>query len=147
MTIASLTPQTHQECSNGCSGRLTIRPGVFGSSIVSGSGGLAEPSMLNDRAFARRAVMASRLGMFLYPAGYRFFSLSLSSLSFSVVSVSWFSFSSFSVVRGSPLSPTGVVLMLWGGDVDRPAGDVERVLGGFTAIESAFDTVVDARDV
>lgn len=91
--------------------------------------------------------MASRLGMFLYPATTFRFSFSGCFSCFSAPSVSSFNRSSFSVVSGSPLSPTGVVEMLWGGDVERPAGDVERVLGGLTAIESAFDTVVDASEV
>lgn len=42
-----------------------MSPGVLGSSMVSASGGLAVPSILRVFAFARRAVMASREGMFL----------------------------------------------------------------------------------
>ena len=49
----------------GCSGALIGTPGVFGSSIISGSGGLEDPSMLRVRVFANRAVIASRLGIFL----------------------------------------------------------------------------------
>jgi hypothetical protein len=60
---------TYQANCRGCSGALIDTPGDFGSSIISGSGGLGEPSTLNDiaRCFAIRAVIASRLGMFLYP--------------------------------------------------------------------------------
>ena len=42
-----------------------MSPGVFGSSIVSASGGFAVPSTLSVRALARRAVMSSSVGMFL----------------------------------------------------------------------------------
>lgn len=133
---------TYHGCSSGCSGALTRRPGVFGSSIVSGSGGFAVPSTLRLLAFAKRAVIASRLGMFLYPLGKLGFFTSGSFASFVSFSVSSFavsslSFSSPSSVSGSPLSPTGVTDVLWGGDVERAAGDVERVLGAFTATESA----------
>ena len=102
------------------------------------------PSILSDLAFARRAVIASKLGMFLYPATIFRFSLSFSCLS--VLSVSWLSSFKFSCVSGSPGSPTGVVVLLRGGDVDRPAGDVDRVLGGLTATESVFVFVL-ASDV
>lgn len=49
-------------------------------------------------------------------------------------------------MSGSPLSPTGVTAWLWGGDVERADGDAERVLGGFTTVESALVFVL-ARDV
>jgi hypothetical protein len=56
---------THQEYCKGCSGGLIFTPGVSGSSMTSGSGGFAVPSTLRDFALAKRAVMASRLGIFL----------------------------------------------------------------------------------
>lgn len=82
--------------------------------------------MLSVRVIAIRAVIASRLGMFLYPTG-AFFSLSALILS------------TLSVVSGSP--PEGT---FEGGDEARldVAGDAERVVGALTAIESAFDAAV-----
>ncbi|KAI4525058.1 hypothetical protein K525DRAFT_192482 [Schizophyllum commune Loenen D] len=108
-------------------------PGVFGSSIISGSGGLGVPSTLSARVFAKRAVIASRLGMFLYPTGLsRPLSGGCSSLSLSKPSF----------VSGSPsvlaVSPVGVSTV--GGDV---IGDAARVVEAFTATESCVDAVVE----
>lgn len=91
-------------------------------------------------------MIASKLGIFLYPLGKLGFFTSLSFDSFSRPSVSSFNFSSFSSVSGSPLSPTGVTDVLWGGDVESAAGDVDRVLGAFTAVESAADVAVEDSD-
>lgn len=109
--------------------------------MVSGSGGLEEPSTLSCRAFANRAVIASREGIFLYPAGTfsRFLSFSLST--------SWFSFSSLSVVNGSPFSePTGVEVLLRGGEADNAVGEVDLVLGALTTMESEADAPVADED-
>lgn len=47
------------------------------------------------------------------------------------------------MVNGSPLSePTGVEVLLRGGEVDKAVGDVDLVLGALTAIESELDTPV-----
>lgn len=81
--------------------------------------------MLSARAFARRAVIASRLGMFLYPTLVAFFS---------GAGISWFSLSSFSEVSDSP--PATSPASDCGGEVESADGDVERVDGAFTAIES-----------
>ena len=64
----------------------------------------------------------------------------------SFFSVSSLSFSSFSAVSGSPRSPTGVTDVLWGGDVESAAGDVDLVLGALTAVESAADVAFEASD-
>lgn len=113
------------------------RPGVLGSSMVSASGGLAVPSTLSERALARRAVMASRLGMFLYPLGI---------LPSFFWSVSLLSRSSRSDVSCSPWPASlwpGVVARLPGGDVARLAGEAERDPGGFTATESEVDAAAE----
>ena len=120
-------------------------PGVLGSSIVSASGGFADPSTLSVRAFARRAEIASREGMFLYPTGILAF---LGSVSASAVSS--LSLSSFSLVSFSP-EPTslgaGVLEVLPGGDADRAPGDTERDPGGLTVTESVVDAAVEESDV
>ena len=138
---------TYQENSSGCSGAFICTPGVFGSSTISGSGGIADPSILRciARCFARRAVMASRLGMFLYPTF--FFGASTGTAIFTVPSaeaVSSFNFSNFSVVRGSPPSTNGVppVVALLCCEALLIAGDADLVLGAFTAIESAVEATV-----
>lgn len=120
---------THHEFCKGCSGFFCGIPGVAGSSYVSGSGGLCVPSILSDRVIAMRAVIASSEGMFLYPAGMRFF-----------FSVSAFSFSTLSVVRGSP-PPADTSLTDPGGEdaLLEESGETERVVGGCTAVESAAD--------
>lgn len=86
--------------------------------------------MLRARAFARRAVMASREGMFLYPTlTPRFSGI-----------VSWFSFSSFSdVILLSPASLDATLLPEAGGVDIEDVGDPVRVEGGFTARESAVE--------
>ena len=48
---------------------MILSPWVLGSSIVSASGGFADPSMDSVLAFAKRAMIASSDGMFLYPLG------------------------------------------------------------------------------
>jgi hypothetical protein len=71
---------------------------------------------------------------------------------FSSMEVSWASFSTCSVVRGSPgpaaaiASPLTEPLVELGGEVERAAGEVERVRGTLTATESATDVAVE-RDV
>ncbi len=109
--------------------------------MVSASGGLAEPSILSVLAFARRAVIASREGMFLYPTGI--FCLGLSSLAGGGAEVSWLSFSTISVVSGSPFSPEGVLPLLRGGEMGSWAGDSARVMGGFTMVESDVDAAAE----
>jgi hypothetical protein len=117
---------TYQVNWRGCSGGFMWTPGVFGSSIISGSGGFGVPSMLSVRVFARRAVMASRLGIFLYPTLTFFFS--------GGVMVSWFSLSSLSEVSASPPSTMLPALLDGAGDVDGEADLVEEA--GMTATES-----------
>ena len=115
-----------------------VAPGVFGSSTNSASGGRADPSMLSDLAFAKRAVIASRDGMFLYP--FTFFSLFVSI--FSSLRFSWVKGSE---TRGASSGIDGVVD--FGGVVvvvAVSAGDTERVEGALTAIESFVDAVVDS---
>ena len=130
--------KTHHLFCNGCSGFFCGIPGVAGSSYVSGSGGFKLPSMLSDLVICMRAVIASRLGMFLYPTGAFFFSSSLC-------------FSTFSAVRGSPtVVGAGMVA---GATVERgeevrlvgvvTSGEAERVVGALTAIESAAELVND----
>jgi hypothetical protein len=65
--VLSQASETDQGYSKGSSGACIRRPGVFGSSIVSGSGGFALPSMLNWRERAILAAIVSRFGIFLYP--------------------------------------------------------------------------------
>lgn len=122
--------RTHQLNCRGCSGAFWGIPGVAGSSNVSGSGGFGLPSILRVRAMASRAVMASRLGIFLYPT-------------LTLLSPSELSFSSVSAVRASP--PPFVALTRDGDDerLEAVAGDAERVRGGLTAIESVADAAVD----
>lgn len=96
------------------------------------------PSMLRPRALTRRAVIASREGIFLYPTLTDFFS--------PTDAVSWLSLSSFSEVSGSPPSSVGVIGSSCGGVIERADGDVERVLEALTAIESLVDATV-ATDV
>lgn len=131
---------THHGYWSGCSGAFMTAPGVFGSSTISGSGGRAEPSMLSDLVFAKRAVMSSREGTFLYPL-----------ILFSPLPpVSWFSCSSFSSVRGSVSrdASSGIEgvddLGVWA-ELAVSAGDTERVDGPLTTTESLV-AVVD-RDV
>jgi hypothetical protein len=115
-----------------------VAPGVFGSSTNSASGGRADPSMLSDLALAKRAVIASRDGMFLYP--FTFFSLFVSR--FSSLRFSWVKGSE---TRGASSGIDGVVD--FGGVVAVvavSAGDTERVEGALTAIESFVDAVVDS---
>lgn len=116
-----------------------VAPGVFGSSTNSASGGRADPSMLSDFALAKRAVIASRDGMFLYP--FTFFSLFVSR--FSSLRFSWVKGSE---TRGASSGIDGVVD--FGGVVTVEAvsagGDTERVEGALTAIESFVDAVVDS---
>lgn len=125
-------------------------PGVLGSSINSGSGGVAVPSILRDiaRCFCILAVIASRLGIFLYPILF----LGCSGNGRGTLTVpsedtpfSSFRASSFSLVSGSPPSGAGValVVVVWlCCEVALNAGDVDRVLGGFTVMESAMEAVV-----
>jgi len=128
----------------GCSGAFIGTPGVFGSSIISGSGGIADPSILNWLAltFARRPAMASKLGIFLYPT---FFFGGSGTIGLSTVSepVSSLSFSNFSVVNGSPPSITFVLAVaLLCMEALLAAGETDRVLGGLTAVESAAEAAV-----
>ena len=92
--------------------------------------------MLSVRVFAIRAVIASKLGMFLYPTR-GFFSNGSTELSFS----------SFSAVRASPPDTEyGVSSLGSCGEAvasENALGDPDRVCGGFTANESAVETVVD----
>jgi hypothetical protein len=144
-------PITHQEYLSWCSGALTWMPGVFGSSIISASGGVAVPSTLRWRRLASRAVMASSEGMFLYPlTGGLPFGSCCSALSFS----------SFSLVRGS----TGPPLVVAGAGAGAGAegavsldgvcgadpapltlallvGLPDLVVGGFTVVESEVAAV------
>jgi len=66
--------------------------------------------------------------------------------------VSCASLSTFSAVRGSPgpaaaiASPLTEPLVEFGGEVERAAGEVDRVMGALTATESAMDVAVE-RDV
>lgn len=125
--------------------------------MVSASGGFEVPSTLSVLAFAvRRLVIASRLGMFLYPTGYLFFfagspafTVPPSSVFFSSASSS-FSLSSssrFSVVSNSPFSLAGGVAdELWGGDIESAVGEVEREFGACTAVESARDVAAEVID-
>ncbi len=139
------TTGTHHECCNGCSGGLVINPGVCGSSIGSASGGTAVPSTLRVRVRAYRAVIASSVGIFLNPFDF------LGYLSSPAVSCA--SLSTLSTVRGSPgpvaaaaegrASPLTDPLVELGGEVDKAAGDVERVTGALTATESAKDVAVE----
>lgn len=93
--------------------------------------------MLNERVIAIRAVIASRLGMFLYPIG-------------AFLSLSTLSFSTFSVVSASP--PVGTIESGEEARLDAVVvvtvfvGETERVVGGLTAVESAFDTDELARE-
>jgi hypothetical protein len=63
--------------------------------------------------------------------------------------VSWASFSTRSVVSGSPgpaavsASPLTEPLVEFGGEVERAAGEVDRVTGTLTATESAIDVAVE----
>ena len=88
--------------------------------------------MLSDLVIAIRAVIASKLGIFLYPtlAGF--------------LSVSELSFSTLSVVSGSP--PLGALLTEAVGEdallEDEVTGETERVVGALTAIESALDVLL-----
>lgn len=86
--------------------------------------------MLSDLVIAMRAVIASREGMFLYPGKRAFFSDSA------------FNFSTRSVVSGSP-PPVDPSLSEAGGEealsVLNESGEPERVVGGWTAVESAFE--------
>lgn len=79
--------------------------------------------------------MALRLGIFLYPTLIFFLS--------GEMAFSRLSFSNLSAVKGSPPPATasfeGVVD---GDDDDNCEGDVERVVGTFTVIESPVDAVV-----
>lgn len=89
--------------------------------------------MLNVLVICMRAVMASKLGMFLYPTGAFFFSSSLC-------------LSTFSVVRGSP--PIAAVATEDRGEEVRlvgviTSGEAERVEGALTAIDSAAVLVRD----
>ena len=115
-------------------------------------------------AFARRAVIASSDGMFLYPIGI--FCLGLSSFAgagadvapsaasaaagagagaalTAGASVSWLSRSTLSSVSGSPGSPCGVLPFECGAETESAAGDAERDVGGFTATESLVDAAAD----
>ena len=83
--------------------------------------------------------MASRLGIFLYPTG--------TFLEVSTVAISWLCFSSLSAVSESPSvvpSLDGVVDRGLDCAIESDDGDVDRVLGGFTAIESAADATVES---
>lgn len=95
------------------------------------------PSMLSDLVIAMRAVIASREGMFLYPGRRDFFSDSA------------FNFSTRSVVSGSPPS-VDPSLSEAGGEEALPvldeSGEPERVVGGLTAVESAFEAAALDRD-
>ena len=133
--------KSQMECAKnvpgGCSGAFMGTPGVFESSIISGSGGIADPSILSWLAltFARCPAMASKLGIFLYPT--YFFGGSWEE------PVSSLSFSNFSVVNGSPpstiLVPAVALLCM---DALLAAGETDRVLGGLTAVESAAEAAV-----
>ena len=125
-------------------------PGVLGSSIISGSGGIADPSMLSSLAlsFARRAAIASKLGMFLYPT-FRFGASGATGTGSLTVpsgeAVCSLSFSSFSAVRGSPPPSTGaaaLVVAVLCCDTLLGAGEADLVLGALTAMESAVDAAV-----
>lgn len=86
--------------------------------------------MLRERAFANLAVIASKLGIFLYPT---FVFLGNSCVSLSKVS-------NFSAVSwSSPGSSTTDVAVEPGADTSRP-GDPARVEDGFTTIESVVET-------
>lgn len=128
---------------------MILTPGVFGSSIMSASGGFAVPSTLSVlRAFARRAVMSFSDGIFLYP---RIF--------FSVVTgspaVFCSSSSTFSDVSGSPPGGAGPAAApaadppadVVGDGAPSVDGDPARVLGAFTATLSDADATVESEAV
>ena len=71
--------------------------------------------------------------MFLYPLTF-FGGLS---------PVSCVSFSTLSKVSGSPTSPLTEPAVELGGEMERAPGEVERVMGGLTAVESAVEVVVE----
>lgn len=107
-----------------------VRPGVLGSMITSASGGLLVPSMLSARVFAIRAVIASRLGMFLYPRGTLVVTAGFSKV---------LCFSRVSLVRASPLgiSPASLVVEGAPPSVEKEDGDALLVEPALTATESA----------
>lgn len=131
--------ETDQEYSRGCSGAFTLRPGVFGSSMVSGSGGLALPSTLNWRERAILAAIVSRFGIFLYPT-LVFFTVTVGVGSCVALS----SFSSFSaVIRSSPGSKDSSVTDPGFDPVAEAVepGEAGRVDDALTAMESLVATV------
>ena len=93
---------------------------------------------------AYRAVIASSVGIFLNPFGFFGY---LSSPAVSCASLSTFSTVSCSpgpaVADAGRASPLTEPLVELGGEVDSAAGDVERVTGALTAVESAKDVVVE----
>jgi hypothetical protein len=93
---------------------------------------------------AYRAVIASRVGIFLNPLAFFGY---LSSPAVSCASLSTLSTVSCSpgpaVADAGRASPLTEPLVELGGDVDSAAGDVERVTGALTAVESAKDVVVE----
>ncbi len=150
---------THQAYCKGCSGAFICKPGVFGSSIIGGSGGFAVPSILSALVFTNLAVIASKLGIFLYPT---FFCLSggcvgaceeveipggpFAGDTASLPLLSKFNFSNFSAVNASPPSTSVGVPSVESFEgvtelVGVEPGEAARVVDGFTAIESAEATV------
>jgi hypothetical protein len=119
---------------------LILIPGVFGCSIISGSGGCAVPSTESVLAFASLAVIASNDGMFLYPR--IFFSvvtgpptaLALSSsCTFSVVNASPGMEAPAAIAAAAAADPAGVGVPEGGAP---NAGDSERGVGALAATES-----------